>query len=270
MPRTHVVMRGHRFRGPAYRALSQGAQWLYQHLHFEADLTMLGSLTMTVNRWALGARGLDVNEINRELGELEQAGFILMDSCTQELFIADFLAGRPPFRHRNHLVGALNIIESIESEPLRVALYERSLPLIEDAMKRFDRGLASPLDRPPADPPNRPLDSPLASPMPGDRDGEGDGDRDLAVCSAFWQQCATPDLDGEYPDSIKLRERVQGATEELARRRTAEAPLNRELAVVLDEQWLRWGERLAHLAESYPSWSARELANAIDRGRFGD
>lgn len=153
MTRTAVLIRGQRFRGPAYRALSQGAQWLYQHFHFESDLTMLGTLTMNVNRWALAAAAVDIGEINRELSELEQAGFILMESCTQELFIADFLADRPPFRHRNHLTGALRVIESIESERLRAAVYETSLPLLEDAMKRFENAPIQPPGQPPGKPP---------------------------------------------------------------------------------------------------------------------
>lgn len=256
MSREFVMLRGREFL--RLRHLTQGAQWLYQHLHLQAELTLIGTLAVNVTRWAIAARGLHLDEINRELAELVDAKLVLVDSSTQELWITGFFEHGPKLANGNHVRAACRALRCIESPVLARAIYEAAPKTVRD-------GMGDPIEMP-----SQGHDQAHRDDMTGYVYGDGDGDGDTrAVFQAIWQQSGAPRINEKDQESSQWFERVEGAVIELARRRVAETPKARELKDELQQHWDRYGKRLQQLASDYPDWTAHHLADAIDRGPFG-
>lgn len=256
MSREYLLFPIRRFVNPQVRKLTTMGALVYQHLHFQPDLTTVGTLLMNVNRWAMVASDVRPVDVDKALEELEQHGLILMDSCTQELLLTGFCQGSV-LHNPNHLRGAVRGFTGVESQLLRTAIYETGPPVLRDAI---DTALTHQLDA--LAMPSRSQSNATAI---YENENENEND-ERAVFEAFWQQCGDTAMD---EDSQRNRKRVEEAALLLAQRRQAEAPASRSLGSALTDQWARYAALLRKLASDYPGWSVRNLADAIDNGAFG-
>jgi hypothetical protein len=268
MSREFVLLSCRAFVNRRHRAVPWQAQWLYQHLNFLPELTFVGTLLVNPSRWASLAPDVTADEIDRALGELEQVGLILIDSCTQEGFLTEFLVNGREIRHANHVIGAVRAWNAIESERLRAAVYEAVPVVVKQAIDRgLDRaceGARQTLARPSEDPSKT-----LGRSTPTDADADADSDAEISVVLRKLQQEAPlHDYEHDDPDAIRVKERVDAAVILLAERRVAEAPLGRTISDALADQWGRHADVLHALAWDYPNWPSAHLADAIDQGTF--
>jgi hypothetical protein len=251
MTREFIVLRCRRFTGRRLRALSLPAQWLYQYLHFQSDLTWLGTLAVNVGKWAQAAPGLTAANIDKMLAELVEAELILMDSCTQELLITCFADSGPEVRNRNNLRGAARSLRCIESEALRAVVYETSPPLLRAAMdEAFQREAEAVVT------PSEQGSDAIGTPSGHYVNVNVNVDADVTgVLRAFWQSRGWTAGD---PNDEAVRQRVGDAAVMLARR----------LRHPLDDQLEKAGDELIQLAQDFPGWLPKHLADAIEHGTF--
>ena len=104
-----------------FRALSRSAQCTFVQLLSQRDLDCAGVLTLHVELLAKACDEVTVEDIWRDLRELEAAGFIYVDTDTDELLIRSYVrrpAGRPP----NILKAAYKAARAVSSPKLRSVL----------------------------------------------------------------------------------------------------------------------------------------------------
>lgn len=76
------------WRNPDFVALSASAQAAYWMVLSQPDMTMAGTVALMTGRWEAFRTGGDLAE---DLAELEDAGFIVTDETTRELWVRSFV-----------------------------------------------------------------------------------------------------------------------------------------------------------------------------------
>lgn len=165
-----------------WRALSMGAQWLYDLLVQHPDRNAAGLLPLTMKRWARAARGVTVADVRRSLEELDEAGFIVCDEDTEEVLVRSYIRVGKVYTHIRLFRNACNAIRAVESERIRSALGQELVRLpklhvpepngrngqnvaeAEEAQQWLDE-LASMLCDAPPDPPGQGAAHPMGHPM---------------------------------------------------------------------------------------------------------
>ena len=135
-----------------YRLLSWRAQWLYEALLSQPNLSGAGALPMQPNKWVKFAADITVADIDAALAQLVQQCYVLVDDDTQEALIRTFVKHDGGLNNPKTRKGIESAILRIESSKLRAAATD-GLRLAIDQQSNADR-LPEPdddhLNRPPA------------------------------------------------------------------------------------------------------------------------
>lgn len=122
--------------------LSVEAQRLYAFLGSQSNLNHAGMLPVTLRRWATKAKNLTAPELEKQLYELENARFIILDLDREELLIRTHIRNDGVYKQPRVMGAAVSDAMEITSKKLRAALVEEldSLPLDELSDSPTERG----------------------------------------------------------------------------------------------------------------------------------
>jgi len=133
MARTRAVLRTDMWGDDDWRALTPGAQWLYEHLLTSASLTQIGRADWRPKRIAKMARGLNVEQVERYAAELSAQRFILIDDETEEVLVRSFLRHDEPLKNPNLWKSIGSAFAEIASPTLREAVAVEAARLRQEA-----------------------------------------------------------------------------------------------------------------------------------------
>lgn len=85
--RTHVRIWADR----DFTSLSASAQRVYWTVYSQPNINLCGTIALTVGRWAKLASDTTVEDIWTALKELEAAGYVIIDTETEELLVRSFV-----------------------------------------------------------------------------------------------------------------------------------------------------------------------------------
>ncbi|MFE2047931.1 hypothetical protein ACFXAS_05450 [Streptomyces sp. NPDC059459] len=102
--------------------LDEKEQRLYLFLISQPNLNHAGLLDLTLRRWARKARGLTVAELEKRIGRLEEARFVVVDDDTEELLIRSFIRNDGVWRMPKVMGAAVSGALEISSRKLQQAL----------------------------------------------------------------------------------------------------------------------------------------------------
>lgn len=105
-----------------FRDLDESEQRLYLFLISQPNLNHAGLLDLTLRRWSRKARGLTVGELEKRIGALENARFIVVDDDTEELLIRSFIRNDGVWRMPKVMGAAVSGALEISSKRLQQAL----------------------------------------------------------------------------------------------------------------------------------------------------
>lgn len=147
-----------------FRTLTLHAQWAYAMLISQPQISNLGVLPHTPEKWRRFARGLTATELQEALDELEQARYTIVDEDTGELLVRTFIKHDAVWKVPKLVTNARKLIREVESEGIRGYLIERHPWLVQEWAKeqidahetardtpsdtRTDRGIDTPSDTP--------------------------------------------------------------------------------------------------------------------------
>ncbi|WP_289009375.1 hypothetical protein [uncultured Thermomonospora sp.] len=126
--------------------LGPGSQRLYMFLLSQNDLQHCGVIPLRVRRWSKKARGLTVEDIERDLRELATAKprpFVVIDEDAEELLVRSLMRRDKVYAQPNVFKAAVEQIHMLSSRVLKAAILEelRRLP-VEEMKKETHRELA--------------------------------------------------------------------------------------------------------------------------------
>ena len=90
MARNHLRFSVDAWRDPDWLALSHDAQWLFIALLSQPKLTLIGSLDMTISKWAGLSETTTYPGVEQALAELEYQRFVVIDHRTDEVLIRSY------------------------------------------------------------------------------------------------------------------------------------------------------------------------------------
>lgn len=122
MARSHARVQVSIWQDEDFRGLPVGAQRLYLFLMSQGNVTHLGILPMTLQRWAKAATGYEVEALRDDLRHLERAGFVVVDDQSEELLIRSLFRRDGVYKQPNVLRSAVVAARSIYSETLCISL----------------------------------------------------------------------------------------------------------------------------------------------------
>jgi hypothetical protein len=105
-----------------FLALSPTVQRLYMFLVSQPNLSHLGVLPLTLRRWAKKAHGYKLDDLNADLADLEDAGFVVVDEDSEELLIRTLLRGDQVYKQPNVMRAAIASAPSVNSDAIKRAL----------------------------------------------------------------------------------------------------------------------------------------------------
>lgn len=79
------------WRDEHWRQLSRSAQALYMQLLSQKELDCAGVLPLQPNKWAKGCRELSVEQVWKDLDELQRERFVFFDTETDEAFVRTYI-----------------------------------------------------------------------------------------------------------------------------------------------------------------------------------
>lgn len=91
MPRDYAQLRTDIWGDDHWRALTPGAQWLYEYLLTSQSLTAAGVADWRPSRISKLARGLTEEMVRKYAAELARERFIIIDEDTEEVVVRSFL-----------------------------------------------------------------------------------------------------------------------------------------------------------------------------------
>jgi len=100
-------------------ALSADAQWLYDLLVTQRDITPAGVLPLVERRWASLAADVDATRIGRALTELEVGRYVVIDARTAEVWVRSYIRYDGLVHSPNGLKAIRQAIGQVLSEPIR-------------------------------------------------------------------------------------------------------------------------------------------------------
>ncbi|WP_405699136.1 hypothetical protein OG209_05425 [Streptomyces sp. NBC_01383] len=127
-----------------FLALDEPEQRLYLFLISQPNLNHAGLLDLTLRRWSRKARGLTVAELEKRIGVLEAARFVVVDDDTEELLIRSFVRNDGVWRMPKVMGAMVSGALEISSWRLRrVLLAEMDrIPLNELSDEPGSRGIS--------------------------------------------------------------------------------------------------------------------------------
>ena len=107
------------WRDKDFRALSRDAQCTYLELISQSVIDRAGVQPLQVTKWAKGCNSITVEDIWRDLKELQAARFVFFDDDTEELFVRSYMRTCEVWKVPNTLKSALRAATVVASEMLR-------------------------------------------------------------------------------------------------------------------------------------------------------
>ena len=129
---------------PDWQKLSADAQWMYMFLISQTDIAHTGVLSLRERRWAQSAQGLVGKDILLRLGELEQAGYVVVDERTEEVLVRSFMRHDQVFLQPNLMHSAVAMLPAIRSHRVRHALWVEITRIVRDNGDRARAGRGEP------------------------------------------------------------------------------------------------------------------------------
>lgn len=176
MARTEARIFTSIWRDEDFLALPASAQRLYMFLLSQPELTYCGTMPLRERRWVSKAAGLTLDDVERDLKELEgnpypsanpglRQPFIITDAETGELLVRALMRRDTAWKQPNLLKLAVESAGEIESAKIRCALLceVRRLPLedtpseqvktlVAQLAQDLEKGFADPSPYPPGNP----------------------------------------------------------------------------------------------------------------------
>lgn len=90
MARSHGKIHADIWRDPDFRSLTAAAQRLFFVLLSQPKLTLVGSLDLTVSKWAKLAADTSTGAVEDAMDELGRHGYVVVDKDVDELVIRSF------------------------------------------------------------------------------------------------------------------------------------------------------------------------------------
>lgn len=164
--------------GSEFRQLSPLAQWAYMMLLSQPQISNLGMLAYTPEKWVRLAIGATPPQLEAAIGELEERRYLIIDRETGELLVRTFIKHDKVWSQPKLVINARVIINQVESDAIRSYLSRRHPWLVEtdwdkDRIGAFERDYRDPEDTP-FDSPRIPLSEKTQGPKGLDA-GEGVG-----------------------------------------------------------------------------------------------
>lgn len=133
MARSHGVLKVSVWEpGNDFRALTLDAQWAYMMLISQPQISNLGVLPYTPEKWARVSAGLTLTRVDLAVAELEQHRYVIVDVDAAELLIRTFVKHDKVWSQWQLVPNARKLMRELESEPIRVYLTQRHPWLVED------------------------------------------------------------------------------------------------------------------------------------------
>lgn len=138
MARSHAVLKSIVWEpGSDFRDLSPLAQWAYVMLLSQPQISNLGILAYTPEKWTRLAKGLTVVPLLDALSELERSHFVLIDRDTAELLVRTFIQHDKVWSQPKLIISARKLIREVESAAIRDLLISRHPWLVNDWDKQM-------------------------------------------------------------------------------------------------------------------------------------
>lgn len=122
MPRNHARVQVSIWQDKDYCALSEGPQRLYLFLLSQGNVTHLGVLPITAQRWARATAGYSVSALWCDLEQLALAGFVVVDDATEEVLVRSLFRRDGAYKQPNIIRAAVVAAAGIYSPKIRRAL----------------------------------------------------------------------------------------------------------------------------------------------------
>lgn len=121
MPRTHGRIQATIWNDPDFIGLEAGPQRLYLFLLSQPDLSHAGLVPMRIRRWAKKVRHGTAASVTADLGDLEDARFVITDEDTEEVLIRTFVRNDGVYKQPKVMLRLREDARQIESPTLRSA-----------------------------------------------------------------------------------------------------------------------------------------------------
>lgn len=96
--------------------LTAGAQRTYFMLVTQRDISACGTLALTLRRWGSTCAG---SEVETWLGELAEAGYIMIDEATEEVLVRTFMKWDAGYKHAKRVQAVTSSVLAIRSVSIR-------------------------------------------------------------------------------------------------------------------------------------------------------
>lgn len=155
--------------GSEFRLLSPTAQWAYMLLLSQPQISNLGLLAFTPEKWIRLANGATPQQVEAAIGELEERRYLIVDRDTGELLVRTFIKHDRVWKMPKLVTNARVLFRTVESEAIRSYLSRRHPWLVEAdwdkaRIEAFEDDYQEPQE-PPFDGPGKPLSIPLSIPV---------------------------------------------------------------------------------------------------------
>lgn len=188
------------WRDPDYRSLSFGAQWMYECLVSQSDLSYAGVLALRESRWARYASDLDADKVEGFLAELAERRYVVVDDTSGEVLVRSFMRHDEVWKQPNVLRAAVRAVGEIESSAILSTLVpevermatlegvtERVADILAEMLETLRERLKDAYHEPDAgsspNPSRNPSTNPSENPFSQDLKTEGGGGSVTAVRS---------------------------------------------------------------------------------------
>ncbi|MBQ1047797.1 hypothetical protein KBX50_04745 [Micromonospora sp. C51] len=155
------------------------AQWQFFFLLSQRDLAHSGVLPLRERRWARSAPDLTEADVIRNIAELEQKRYVVIDDDTEELLIRSYIRGDKVFKQPNVLRSAADHLPLIASKKIKATLLvelcridaeedmaEGSRQILKEMIYTLEREVGQASASPSATPTQNPSPNPSGNPSP--------------------------------------------------------------------------------------------------------
>ena len=122
MPRDHARLLVRIWADEDWTALTMAAQRRYHQLLSQERINACGVQDLRVQRWSTSARDDTIDQVKRDLNELHEARFIVVDTTTEEVLIRSYMRGDGVWKIPNSTKSALAAAQQVQSRRLRAVL----------------------------------------------------------------------------------------------------------------------------------------------------
>lgn len=117
-----------------YRDLTWEAQWLYETLLTQKDLSLCGVLTYTPKRFAKLAVNASPPAIRKALDLLRERRYVVLDDDTDELLVRSLIRRDRVLSNHNSVIGCSKSFEAIHSQVVRDSIIKEVLRVVADGL----------------------------------------------------------------------------------------------------------------------------------------